>query len=480
MLCQGIPFERLSFRKPGSPRARHTEIAPMKRLLAVLVLAACAFAQSRGGRVSKTEKSAPAAPDKWPIQTLAVEGNHVFPAAAILAVAGLKIGQVAGKPEFEDARDRLTASGAFETVGYKFLPSPDGKGFHASFQVAETTSLFPVKFEDLGVPDVDLAAALTARDPLFSMTNFPASQATLDRDAAWVEEILAAHGTREKGAPVKVVASVADIGEGKLAALFQPARSLPAVARISFEGNQIVAGSVLRTAIAQAGIGSPYTERHFREILDASIRPVYEGRGRMRVSFPKIRTEEDSDVKGVHVIVTVNEGEVYTLSKVGIAKPSPLPEAQLLHEADIKTGDVANFDLIAAGLDRVRVAVRRTGYLDVKVSIDRQFDDANRTADVTFRIDSGPLYSMGKLFVKGLDLDGEAEMNRIWTLKRGDAFDPEYPDHFLQTVREENLFDHLGQTKADTKIDAKTYAVDVTLTFAGADDPVKKPTRRKI
>jgi outer membrane protein insertion porin family len=452
----------------------------MKCLLAVLALAACALAQSRGGRTSKAQPSAASAvPDKWPIQTLAVEGNHVFPAAAILTVAGLKIGQIAGEPEFEDARNRLTASGAFETVGYKFLPSPDGKGFHASFQVAETTSLFPVKFEDLGLPDADLAAALTARDPLFSMANFPASQTTLDRDAGWVEEILASRGVREKGAPVKVDATIADIGEGNVA-LFQPARSIPAVARISFEGNQIIAGSVLRTAIAQAGIGSPYTERHFRQILDAAIRPVYEGRGRMRVSFPKIRTEEDEEVKGVHVVVTVDEGEVYTLHNVSIAKPSPLPEAQLLHEADIKTGDIANFDLITAGLDRIKLAVRRAGYLDVKVSLDRQFDDTAKTADITVRIDPGSLYSMGKLYIKGLDLDGEAEMKRIWKLKLGDAFNPEYPDHFLETVREENLFDHLGKTKADTRIDAKTNAVDVTLTFAGAEDPLKKPTRRKI
>lgn len=443
-----------------------------------MALAACAFAQTRGGGASKPTPTPP--PDQWPIQTLTVEGNHLFPASAILEVAGLKVGQVVGKPEFEAARDRLTATGAFETVGYKFAPGPDDKGFHASFQVTETSSLFPVKFEDLGVPDADLAAALTARDPLFSMANFPATRATLDRDGAWVEQFLTARGIREKGAPVKVFATVDNIGRGKLAALFRPAKSLPAVARISFEGNQIVPGSVLRTAIAQAGIGSPYTERHFREILDATVRPVYEARGRMRVSFPTIRTAEDQDVTGIHVIVGVNEGEVYTLSGVSVAKPAPLPEAQLLHEADIRTGDIANFDLIAAGLERIRAAVRRAGYLDAQVSMDRQFDDAKKTAAVAFHADAGPLYIMGKLDIKGLDLDGEAEMKRIWKLKRGDAFNPEYPDAFLQTVHEENMFDRLGKTKAETKTDAKNHAVDVTLTFIGDDESLKKLTRRKL
>src|SRR5277367_4057337 len=109
----------ISYRHPAVNRAgrgasylkQRRNDQPMKRLFAVLALAACAFAQSRGGRASKAAPSAaPAVQDKWPIQTIAVEGNQVFPPAAILAVAGLKIGQVAVKPEFEDARDRLTAS----------------------------------------------------------------------------------------------------------------------------------------------------------------------------------------------------------------------------------------------------------------------------------------------------------------------------------------------------------------------------------
>src|SRR5215475_3792566 len=116
----------------------------MQRLAIALALAVCAFAQTRGGRASKAAPPA-AAPNKWPIQTLTVEGNKVFPTAAILTVAGLKIGQVAGEPEFDAARDRLKATGAFETVGYKFDRAADSKGYRASFEVTETTSIYPVR-----------------------------------------------------------------------------------------------------------------------------------------------------------------------------------------------------------------------------------------------------------------------------------------------------------------------------------------------
>jgi hypothetical protein len=85
---------------------------------------------------------------------------------------------------------------------------------------------------------------------------------------------------------------------------------------------------------------------------------------------------------------------------------------------------------------------------------------------------------MGKLTVVGLDLNGEAEINRIWTIKEGKPFDAEYPDHFLATVRQEGMFDNLGDTKPETKVDQQKHTVDVTLRFAGGAEG-KGPERRR-
>src|SRR5215510_6809579 len=125
------------------------------RCLWVLVLACwivCGQAGRKGAPPKKQAAPAavPAAPaSKWRVQKLAVEGNRAYTDEQVLAVAGLKAGQLAGKPEFEAARDRLIASGAFESVGYKFEPGPDKLGY-ITFQVTETPSIFPVQFEDLG------------------------------------------------------------------------------------------------------------------------------------------------------------------------------------------------------------------------------------------------------------------------------------------------------------------------------------------
>jgi len=439
--------------------------------IALLLVCASAFAQTTRPAAKKAApapakkvSAAPAAaPDKWPIQALVVEGNQVFTRQQVLAVAGLKVGQMAGKPEFEAARDRLVESGAFETVGYKFEPGPDKQGFVATFQVTEVQPTLPVQFEDLGVPAKDVAAALAAQDPLFSTAHLPATKRVLDRSVERVQAYLATRGITEKMA-AKVMALTSD----RFAIVIRPARGLPTVAEVSFTGDQVVPQNVLREAIHGIAIGAPYTEAGFREILNNCIRPVYEQRGRVRVAFPEVRAEPVQDVEGVRVFVKVDEGSVYELGKVEIAGPSPVDPAVLLKAGNFKTGDVANFDRVNEGLERIRVAVRHEGYLQVKVTSERKIDDEKKAVGIAVHIAPGAQYTMGKLTLTGLDLNGEAEINRIWTLKEGKAFNPDYPDHFLKVIRDQGLFDNLGQTRADQKVNDAAHTVDVTLTFGGA------------
>jgi outer membrane protein assembly factor BamA len=427
---------------------------------------------------AKKEAAPPAAaPTKWPVQRLAVEGNKAYTDEQVLAVAGLKVGELAGKPEFEAARDRLVATGAFETVGYKFEPAADKQGYVATFQITEVEPAFPVRFEELGAPDSDLIAMLRAKDPLFSVSRLPASKAVMDRYTAWVQEFLAGRNLHEKIA-AKVTAVTAD----QFAIVFRPARALPSVAAVTFSGNQVVPQGVLREAIAGVAVGAPYTESGFREILNNAVRSVYEQRGRVRVSFPEVKAEpvkEPGGAEGVHVFVKVDEGVSYDLGKVEVAQPTPVDAAALLKTGDFKTGDVANMEKVAEGLEKIRKAVRHAGYLDAKVTSERKIDDEKKAVNVVVHVNAGALYTMGKLTLVGLDLDSEAEINRIWTMKDGKTFNPDYPDLFLTRVKEQGLFDDLGATKADVKVDEKRHVADVTLTFKGANEGAGPGRRRR-
>jgi outer membrane protein insertion porin family len=436
---------------------------PLLVLAVVPLFAQTSAAPGRRAASKSTPSNPPEQANKWPIVSLSVEGNHRYTAAQVLAVAGLKTGQVAGKEEFDAARDRLVASGFFEMVAYKFEPAPNQNGEIGTLQVTEADPTYPVRFEALGVPSAELEAMLHGKDPMFSTASVPPTKPVLDRYTAWIQDFLTSKGSAEK-----VVTRIDASASGQLAIVFRPARNLPVVALVTFEGNKAVSQDVLRDFIAGVAVGVPYTEDHFRELLNTGVRPVYEARGRLRVKFTNIRTEPASGVEGLHVFVTVDEGETYKLAKLEVAGPTPLRPAQLLKTADVPTGDTANFDRIADGMEKMRKSLVRAGYMEAKLTSDRSIDDANKTVDVAVHVDSGPLFTMGKLTITGLDLDGEAEMRRIWAIKEGKPFDPQYPDMFLKNVREQNLFDNLGETKSATKVNDTDHSVDVTLTFGGA------------
>jgi outer membrane protein assembly factor BamA len=344
----------------------------------------------------------------------------------------------------------------------------------ATFQVTEVEPAYPVRFEGLPVPAADLETALRARDPLFSMTKLPATKAVLDRDVNWLQEYLASKGVTEK-----VTARLSPAAGDQFEVVFRPARNYPAVAEVSFEGNKGVPQYVLQDAVAGVAIGQPYTEDRFRELLNTGVRPAYEARGYLRVKFLQIRTQPVSDVQGLKVFVTVEEGDSYQLAKVAIDGPSPVRPDALVKAGDFKTSEVANLDKVNEGLERIRQAVVRAGFLDAKVSAGRTLDDAKKTVDLGVKIDAGPQFTMGKLTVVGLDLNGEFEMKRIWGLKEGKPFNPEYPQAFLNNVREQALFDNLGDTRSAFERNEQDHTADVTLTFNG-QPPQKKGGRGRF
>jgi outer membrane protein assembly factor BamA len=418
------------------------------------------FAQAPAPAQKKT-----AAPARWPIEGLQVEGNHSYTPEQVLEVAGLRIGQVAGRPEFEAARDRLLSVGAFDTVSFKFVPAGATHGYIATFTVTEVEQVYPVQFDDLHVSERDLVAALKAKDPLFAQGKLPATQPVFQRYIKWVQEYLAAKGIQEK-----IAASVAP-DRGDYFISFHPDRPLPAVTLVFFKGNTVVTQPVLQDAVMGVALGLPYTEDRFREVLNNSVRPIYEARGYVRVSFPIIKTEPNTDVKGLNVTVTVDEGETYKLGKVTIDGPTPIDSDTLLKAGDFKSGDQVNFDHVNEGLERMKKALRHDGYMKAQLTTRRTVDDDQRTVALTLWVDAGPRFTMRKLSIVGLDLDGEAEIDRIWIMKPGKPFNPDYPDLFLKRIREEGLFDNLGNTKAEYKINEQDHTADVTLTFHGGAPP---------
>ena len=406
-------------------------------------------------------------PTRWPIESLSVEGGSRYSAAEILAVAGLKIGQVAGKQELEAARQRVMATGYFGGVGYRYKPSAAGKGIVATLEVVEIEDVYPVRFERLETPPTELEELLRRSDPLFR-EKIPAAPPVLDRYAKAIRAFLAARNVK-----IEVVGKLGLDSANQWAIVFTSAAPLPAIAEVRFVGSSVIPADALQAGIAAVAIGAPYTEADFRVLLESSIRPLYEARGRLRVAFPELHVQPAQQAEGVVVTVTVDEGAVYALGEVHIAAEG-FPEAELR-----KVAALSDFPEIDAAQERIKQRLHRSGYLKPDTRVERTLHDDTRKVDIVVRVDHGPQYQFGKLVIEGLDLIAEAEVRRLWSLKPGTPFDSGYPDYFLSRMQEDGVFDNLGKTKSATQIDDASKTVDVTLTFRPAPKPPprKPPTR---
>src|SRR5215472_1264591 len=429
----------------------------MARQISLFFLALAVF----GG--ARAEAQAPA----FPIDSIAVEGNRILNTKGIAEASGLKIGQKAEGPDFDAARDRLLATGYFETVACRYKPSAKGAGYEVAFEVQEIEPLYTLRIEALPITVAEVTAWLKAKDPLFP-GRIPGTEGALKRTTLEIERLL-----ESKKTPMKVGGKIVLLAEKKYEAQFTPAEGLPNVSLVHFVGNKAVRDTDLQNAIAAVAFGQPYTEANFRMLLDSQIRPIYEKSGYMRVAFTKIETAPSTQVKGIDVTVTLTEGPQFKLGDVAVRGPMADQSKHILRVAKTPQMTIVDFDQIRDAAARVRESLKHEGYLDVDVSTDRVIHDDTKTVDAFYIPNPGPQYMFGDLEIKGLGLDGLEAIKKMWGVKKGEPFPAEYPDYFVKKVKEEGLFDNLGDIRAEPKIDPERHVVDVSLDFKYSNDERK-------
>ncbi len=416
--------------------------------------------------VSVAAQAPPAAPQQYPLEAIHIEGNERIPTNRVIAASGLKLGTKVGAAEFDQARQRLLDTGAFETVGYDYKPGATRAGYDVTFHVTDVILVYTYRFEDLPAPDDALRAALRKQEPVFA-DEIPPSPEILKRYTNALREFL--------GAKVDPMAEVsADTGE--LQIVFRPSGPRRNISEVRFTGTQLLNSTMLTQTMYQSATGTPYSETLLRRMLDSAIRPLYEEKGLIRVAFPTVTVEKAAENDGAVVTVAVVEGPAYTLKSVKLAgiPDKQLPEIE--KAADWRKDEIVNFKLIDAGVERIKQRVRAAGYLRVQAKVDRDIHDQDHTVNLLVNVQPGAQYVLGKLDIQGLDIISEPEVRKMWNVGPGKPYPEGFAQSFLDRVRAENMFDNLGKTTAEAKVNDTTHTVDVTLVFTGAGP---KPADKK-
>ncbi len=417
-------------------------------------------------------KAAPARSDlgdpaQWPIREIRVSGHKHYTPQQIVAASGLKGDSTVSRQTFEAVRDRLLATGCIETITWKYQPVPDGGAYSVTLIITEPDQFLPWVIDRVPVDRDAFFARAKQEIPMFSET-IPSTEALLNRGAALLEKMAA-----EKGVKEPMGAKVLLIQKDTIAIVFGPRTPPPNVAEVRFTGARAVDPRELVKSLSQVAIGMPYIEANFRMVLENQIKPMYETAGRLLVTFPQLDVTPAANGRGVLVTIHVDEGGNYVLEDIQV-RGTNLSEQDLKDAGQFKTGQTVNYSEIGKGLNRITDELKANGYMKASYKAQRRVNEQKKTVILVVDYDPGPQYRFGKLEIKGLDIESEPVIRKLWAIKPGDPFRGGYPDMFLNTIRDRGIFDDLGETKAELKPDDKTLLVDVLLIFKGAPPKPKE------
>lgn len=390
-------------------------------------------------------------------------GLEHFSSQQVSRATGLKIGDAAGQEQLGDAANRLAQSGAFDSVTFRY--TVDKNQLTAEFQVKETQHLLPCRFDNLvWFSDAQLDQTLRSRVPFYAGV-IPESGPTVEDVRGALREMIHANGIP---GDVEAIPFAVGMGQGVSGISFSvKGVSLP-IRSIEFPGAAGVSPEELRTASAQV-LGRNFSISSVSAFASRGLISVYRQHGYLRARFSDPRAavlakNGDSSVQDIGVTLSVEEGPQFYWEKADWTGNRQFTAADLDLLLGMQPREIANETKIDAGVDAVRHAYGKRGFIQAFVRTDVDLKDSERLADYRFEVTEGAQFHFSQVHFDGLADKVAVALVKKWTLKPGDIFDDSYAVEFMRRIAPQTLQD-FGVANAsfelNPKIDRQNSSVDL-------------------
>ena len=441
----------------------------VNRLPAVLLFAACLLLAAAPARAQQ--------PQAVRLEKIEFKGLERVKEPEALEKSGLQPGQTVDIDAVERAADRLLESGLFANLSYKLKGTTDKALL--TFEVIERKWTMPVSFDNFfWFTEDELLAAVRRKLPAFDGTA-PEAGGVTEQIKQALEELLR---ERKVEGAVEYTLSADPSGRnvGHLFAVKGPGLR---VCKLNFVGARAVPEETLVTK--SGGIfDNDYSRAYTAGFVESNLLPLYHERGYLRASFgpPKAEPEASPECgRGVALSIPVDEGPIYVWDKAVWEGAQGLSAQELDAALGMRNREVANGVKIAKGLQQVRRAYGRRGYLGARIRPEPEFDDSARSVAYRFRVTEGPQYRMGELTITGLDEVTTNNLRGRWRLLSREVYDEGYLEEFVRKAVPEfqkeaaRAGNPLPAFKIESRVtpDREKHTVAVTLNFKREPVPPK-------
>ena len=375
------------------------------------------------------------AAQQYQFNTVRIDGNQRIGDSAILSQAGIERGQAISAGELNDAYQRLSNSGLFESVSI----APQGRTLKIT--VVELPTINRISFEgNRRIKDEALSSVVgsTARR-VFNPT-------LAEKDANAIAEAYSNDGRLSARVQPKVIKRsqnrvdlVFEIFEGDNVE----------VERLSFVGNRKFSDRRLRRVLGtkQAGIFRRLVRRDTfvedRVEFDKQVlRDFYFSRGYIDMRVNSVNAELTQERDGYFLGFNVQEGQQFQFGQITVVSElNNVDGDAYMQIVKVKPGVIYSPTLVEADIARLERQAIRDGVDFMRVEPRVTRNDRTQTLDVEFVLSRGP-----RIFVERIDIEGNTTtldrvVRRQFDSVEGDPFNPREIRQSAERVRALGYFE---------------------------------------
>lgn len=230
---------------------------------------------------------------------------------------------------------------------------------------------------------------------------------------------------------------------------------------IEVVGNTTISTSDLRKALKKPSPFNPlrwFKKKRYEHYqladIEAGVRRVYMDHGYLDVNVDVAVADKKNGQKYDVAIVTVEEGEIYTIDKISFDGISIYPENELRKILSIRTGDVASISAIKGAASILQAYYGDRGYLNAGASPILIPDKDKAKVSVKFKIKEGKLVTIRNIIVRGNTRTKDKVIRRELVVYPGEVYNQS------RVKRSERRVKNLGFFKTVRVMPQKTSSDD--------------------
>lgn len=225
------------------------------------------------------------------------------------------------------------------------------------------------------------------------------------------------------------------------------------IKRINIIGNKAISSGrikgVMKTsewAIYSFLTSSGYYKKNTMNKDIEAIKDLYFNNGYIKaiVADPEIRLTDDK--KGMIIDIQISEGDQYTVSGIEIEGNKAFTEEDLRKKITLKTGKVFSKETVKKDISAIIEHYTQNGYAMANVFPEIVPDDDKKTVKVTYKIEEGEVFRIGRIEISGNIKTRDKVIRREMRLNEGDIFNSALLKRSYERINNLNFFEPVELT----------------------------------